>query len=337
MSFKSVLVQSCLLVRLSVAANLHFHDHRTGGDSVYIYWVKSAPLAWPPAPPADLNDNVRIRCRLGKRKQAQENLIQDGGSADNAVALMRKDIDVRGEFVITVRKDWAPLGAQHFLTMVDKGFFNGICLFRAVKNFLVQFGVSANPAMDQEFGRQTIRDDPLKPELLPLPHGTLAYAGSGPNSRSSQLWLSFGTGVAGKEPWETPVGYVAPQDGLDLVDSINTQYADMAAFGGNAPDQSVFKQGVTGLEYLRTKYPEIDYFESCVVTDERLDNQQAGKASAEELIQVDVVQPGTSRMEGTHIGHTFVAKLGGKDGKVMGRFTVTKEEEHVQLSLPNEL
>ena len=51
----------------------------------------------------------------------------------------------------------------------------------------------------------------------------MGWSGSGQNSRTAQLWLSFGQGVAGKQPWETPVGYVHESDGLSVVKSINTE------------------------------------------------------------------------------------------------------------------
>lgn len=51
----------------------------------------------------------------------------------------------QGLIRIEVYKDWAPLGAQRFLDLVQDGFFTDIALYRCVKRFLVQFGITEDP------------------------------------------------------------------------------------------------------------------------------------------------------------------------------------------------
>ena len=41
----------------------------------------------------------------------------------------------------------------------------------------------------------TIDDDPKKPELRPFQRGWLSFAGSGPNSRSVQMFFTLGSDV----------------------------------------------------------------------------------------------------------------------------------------------
>ena len=70
-----------------------------------------------------------------------------------------------GRVQIAVHANWAPLGSAQFLSMVNEGFFNaeglGVALFRCVRNWIVQFGLSSSAAMNAKFEqRGSIRDDP---------------------------------------------------------------------------------------------------------------------------------------------------------------------------------
>src|ERR1035438_1295715 len=51
----------------------------------------------------------------------------------------------KGDFVVEVHRDWAPSGADRFYNLVKNGFFTDASFFRAVPNFMVQFGIPANP------------------------------------------------------------------------------------------------------------------------------------------------------------------------------------------------
>src|SRR5271163_2010587 len=50
-------------------------------------------------------------------------------------------ITTKGEFVIEVHRDWAPLGADRFYNLVRNGYFNNAHFFRIVPGFVVQFGL----------------------------------------------------------------------------------------------------------------------------------------------------------------------------------------------------
>src|SRR5579864_8698960 len=54
----------------------------------------------------------------------------------------------KGNVVIEVHRDWAPLGADRFYNLVRAGFFTDATFFRVVPNFMVQFGLTGNPAVN---------------------------------------------------------------------------------------------------------------------------------------------------------------------------------------------
>ena len=109
-----------------------------------------------------------------------------------------------GPLLIEVHSSWAPLGAKHFLELVEDQFYTNIGLFRCVHNFLVQFGISEDPAKKHWHG-ESIKDDPNLHKRIKKHY--LSYAGGGPNTRSTQLFIAFeDLDFLGKEPWETPFG-----------------------------------------------------------------------------------------------------------------------------------
>jgi cyclophilin family peptidyl-prolyl cis-trans isomerase len=109
-----------------------------------------------------------------------------------------------GVVVIRTKPSWAPLGVEHFHELMDSQFFDNAKFFRVVDNFMVQFGIAAIPANNQ---KKAIQDDPV---LNTNARGTLTYATSGPNTRSTQLFINTrkgGNKFLDKQGF-TPIGEV---------------------------------------------------------------------------------------------------------------------------------
>src|SRR5580698_7518998 len=66
-----------------------------------------------------------------------------------------------GDFVVEVHREWAPLGADRFYNLVRYGYFTNASFFRVVPGFVVQFGLSANPAINKVWKDANIQDDPV--------------------------------------------------------------------------------------------------------------------------------------------------------------------------------
>lgn len=58
--------------------------------------------------------------------------------------------------------------------------------------------------------------------------GTLSFAGTGPHSRNTQIFITLSdqTGKLGKNPWEAPIGHVVEED-LPILDSWNFNHDRM--------------------------------------------------------------------------------------------------------------
>src|SRR5215469_12863834 len=121
-------------------------------------------------------------------------------------------VTTKGNFVIEVHRDWAPFGADRFYNLVRNGFFTNAAFFRVVPNFMVQFGLSANPAVNKAWQNANIKDDPVTQSNKP---GTVTFATAGPNTRTTQLFINFGTNNFLDNQGFAPFGQVS--SGMDVV------------------------------------------------------------------------------------------------------------------------
>ena len=98
------------------------------------------------------------------------------------------DIDKSVPIVIEVNRTWAPVGADHFYTLVNQNFYANSALFRVVPNFVLQFGISGNSSENKRWLHRNIRDDPV---VTSNGRGTLAFADAGPNTRTTQIFINY--------------------------------------------------------------------------------------------------------------------------------------------------
>ena len=95
----------------------------------------------------------------------------------------------KGDFVIEVTRDWAPNGADRFYNLVKMGFFDDTRFFRAVPNFMVQFGISGDPNVSRAWRDANIQDDPVNQSNK---RGFVTFAQTSmPNTRSTQVFINY--------------------------------------------------------------------------------------------------------------------------------------------------
>lgn len=171
-----------------------------------------------------------------------------------------------GDIHANIIPSWSPFGAARFIHLVRIGYFNGCALNRVVKGFLTQFGISSDMTMRNDWRQKTIADD-IPIFDLPFRPGYMSYAGSGPSSRSTEVFIAmpdvseqqlkhFGT-----NPWETPFGYVLRGD-LHVLDKLYS-YGDIVPFGKGPDPQKIYLKD--GYDYLKREFPAISYINSCEI------------------------------------------------------------------------
>ena len=164
----------------------------------------------------------------------------------------------RGDFVVEVHREWAPLGADRFYNLVKNGYFTNAAFFRVVPGFIVQFGLNANPAVNKVWMNANIKDDPV---MGSNKRGTLVFATAGPNTRTTQLFINFGDNSASLDKQGfAPFGEVV--SGMDVVDKLYSGYGEI--YGG----KSNFELGrfmSDGNAYLTKALPKLDYIKAATI------------------------------------------------------------------------
>jgi peptidyl-prolyl cis-trans isomerase A (cyclophilin A) len=154
----------------------------------------------------------------------------------------------RGDFTITVTRAWSPLGADRFYNLVKHHYFDNAPIFRVVPNFVAQFGISAFPPVTAAWKNANIKDDP---HSQPNSAGTIVFATSGPNTRTTQLFINLKDNSKSLDMQGfTPFGQVDGK-GMNVVEMFYDQYGDNAGM-----DQEAIEKG--GAKYTATKWPRLD-------------------------------------------------------------------------------
>ncbi len=149
-----------------------------------------------------------------------------------------------GDFVVEVHREWAPLGADRFYNLVRYGYFNNAAFFRVVPGFVVQFGLSADPAVNKAWHDAIIHDDPV---VQSNKRGSLVFATAGPNTRTTQLFINYADNTRLDGMGFAPFGTVV--EGIDVVDKIYPGYRE-------SPRQDLITD--QGDAYLKANFPLID-------------------------------------------------------------------------------
>jgi len=157
-----------------------------------------------------------------------------------------------GNFVIEVHRAWSPHGADRFYQLVRDGYYSDSRFFRVVPGRWVQFGISGDPRIAQEWRHRAIPDDPLVQHNTP---GFVAFANTGPNTRCTQVYIDTGDNSRiDKEAGFAPFGKVV--QGMDIVNRLYGGYGEHSGGGMRAGHQDEIFAG--GNAYLDREYPKLD-------------------------------------------------------------------------------
>jgi peptidyl-prolyl cis-trans isomerase A (cyclophilin A) len=162
----------------------------------------------------------------------------------------------KGAFVVTVHRDWAPIGADRFYNLVKNGFFDDVRFFRVISNFMVQFGINGSPAVSAIWRNPAVqlKDDPVKQSNK---RGYITFATGGPNTRTTQVFINFKDNAFLDGQGFSPFGEVS-QGMEDVVDKLYSQYA------GKPQDQfvQILNQGNA---FLNKDFPKLDFVKTATI------------------------------------------------------------------------
>jgi peptidyl-prolyl cis-trans isomerase A (cyclophilin A) len=159
----------------------------------------------------------------------------------------------KGDVVILVHRDWAPLGADHFYNLVKRGYYDNNAFFRALKGYIVQWGINGDPKVYTRWDKVKIKDDPPK---VSNKTGTVVFATpSDPNGRTTHIFINIhDNGENLDSRGFVPFGEVI--QGLENIMNVYMDYGEGAP-EGQGPDQEAAGNG--GNAYLKKNFPKLDY------------------------------------------------------------------------------
>jgi cyclophilin family peptidyl-prolyl cis-trans isomerase len=161
-------------------------------------------------------------------------------------------VTTKGNFTVEVYRNWSPLGADRFYQLIKTGYYNNTLIFRAVKDYLVQFGVSEDKPKNIFWQGKNLKDEPVVGSNT---DSTICFSRGAPNTRKTSIFINLrnnftydtlnAAGVKGFVPFAKVIS------GMDVIRLFFSDYgnetmkfADSVYFKGNA--------------YLKKKFPELD-------------------------------------------------------------------------------
>jgi peptidyl-prolyl cis-trans isomerase A (cyclophilin A) len=187
-----------------------------------------------------------------------QNLGNPAALKEQAPPVYKVEFDTsKGPFVIEVHRDWAPNGADRFYNLVKNGFYDNVRFFRVVEGFMAQFGVNGDPKVSAAWREARIKDDPVR---ISNKRTFVTFATAGPNTRTTQVFISFSDNSNLDAQGFAPFGQVV--SGMKVVDSLYNGYGEGAP-GGRGPDQGRVQK--EGNAYLASAFPNLDYVKKATI------------------------------------------------------------------------
>jgi peptidyl-prolyl cis-trans isomerase A (cyclophilin A) len=155
-----------------------------------------------------------------------------------------------GDFIIDVDSTRAPIGARRFYNLVHHGYYDGVRFFRVVPGFVVQFGISGDPAVASAWRSARLPDDATRASNT---RGSVTFATSGPNTRTVQLFINLADNSRLDATGFAPIGRVT--GGMDVVERLHADFGEGPP-RGRGPDQNRIQ--TEGETYLQREFAQLD-------------------------------------------------------------------------------
>jgi cyclophilin family peptidyl-prolyl cis-trans isomerase len=181
-------------------------------------------------------------------------LLQPSSSfwRDTAPSVYRARVETsRGEFVMEIQRSWAPLGADRFYNLIRAGYYDDSRFTRIVPGYIAQFGIARDSAINAAWVARSFADDSSHHLNV---RGTFAFAMTGPNARTTQIYINLVDNTRNDSQGFSPMGRIV--EGMSVVDSLYGGYGETSGGGMRAGKQGPLLNG--GNAYIDREFPKLD-------------------------------------------------------------------------------
>jgi cyclophilin family peptidyl-prolyl cis-trans isomerase len=115
--------------------------------------------------------------------------LPPSGALDTSKSYQARFKTERGDIVVELYADRAPLTVENFVNLARSGFYDGTTFHRVIAGFMAQGGDPTGPGRGgpgYQFG------DEFHPELRHDGPGVLSMANAGPGTNGSQFFITYG-------------------------------------------------------------------------------------------------------------------------------------------------
>jgi len=157
----------------------------------------------------------------------------------------------QGVFTIEAHREWAPRGVDRLYNLARAGFFDDSRFFRIRAGYIAQFGIAGRAEVAQAWRTQTMPDDPVRQSNT---RGTLGYAMTGPDARTTQIYINLADNSRNDAQGFAPIGTVV--QGMDVVERLYSGYGENSGGGMRTGKQArMFEEGNA---FLDAEFPKLD-------------------------------------------------------------------------------
>ena len=168
----------------------------------------------------------------------------------------------KGVFVLELVREWGPIGADRLYNLARLGYYDDTRFHRVNKEYIAQFGLHGNPAVNAAWKDNYLDDDPPRSENK---RGTFAFAMKGatqPRTRSRQIYINLKDNPRSDAEPFTILGTVV--EGMSVVDSLYSGYGENSGSGVRQGKQGPLEAG--GNAFMDKEYPLLDRIIRVTVT-----------------------------------------------------------------------
>ena len=173
-----------------------------------LFYVGRSTSEENPAPASDVSGEYVEQEEEQEKEEQEKEIIQEIDTAKSYTAVLTT---TEGVISIKLHADKTPITANNFVSLANKGFYNGTVFHRVIKNFMIQGG---DPEGNGTGGPgYQFDDEPFEGEYT---RGIVAMANSGPNTNGSQFFIMH-------QDYALPKNYVIfgeVVEGIEVVDKI---------------------------------------------------------------------------------------------------------------------